>query len=155
VTFPAEPTGEAAIATDLVEYIVLVAPNLQALATIGSELVRSVDSATIRILDVVIVTLDDDGSATVIEAGSVDGLGALPGLSRCFGVLLSRHDVELVSLALQPGSAAIVVVVEDRWAESLSAAARAAGGQVHAGERIGRERVEAALAREPLEDDGS
>jgi hypothetical protein len=91
----------------------------------------------------------------VIEAGFVDGLGALPGLSRCFGVFLSRHDVELVALALQPGSAAIVVVVEDRWAESLSAAARAAGGQVHAGERIGRERVEAALARERKEDNRS
>ena len=155
MTLPEEPTGEAAIATDLVEYIVLVVPDLQALATIGSELVRSVDNSTIRILDVVIVSVGDDGSATVIEAGSVEGLGALPGLSRCFGVLLSRHDVELVALALQPGSAAIVVVVEDRWAESLSVAARAAGGQVHAGERIGRERVEAALARGPKEDDRS
>ena len=143
------------IATDLVEYIVLAVPNLQALATIGSELARSVDSSTIRILDVVIVTVDDDGSAAVIEAGSIEGLGALPGLSQFFGVLLSRHDIEMVSLALQPGSAAIVVVVEDRWAESLAAAARDAGGQVHAGERIGRERVEAALAREPKQDDGS
>ena len=155
MTFSAEPPREAVIATDLVEYIVLVVPNLQALATIGSELARSVDSSTIRILDVVIVTVDDAGSAAVIEAGSIEGLGALPGLSRCFGVLLSRHDIEMVSLALQPGSAAIVVVVEDRWAESLSAATRAAGGQVHAGERIARDRIEAALAREPKQDDGT
>ena len=62
------------------------------------------------------------------------------------GGLLSSHDIDLVSLALAPDSVAIVVVVEDWWAEPVSAAARLSGGEVLAGERIPRGRVEAALA---------
>jgi hypothetical protein len=68
-------------------------------------------------------------------------------MSACYGTLLSRHDLDLVALALQPGDCAVVIVAEDRWAEPLAVAARALGGEVRAGERIARERVEAALAR--------
>ena len=68
-------------------------------------------------------------------------------MTACYGALLSRHDIELVSLALQPGDCAIVLVAEDRWAEPLAVAARGLGGEVRAGERIARERVEAALVR--------
>jgi Family of unknown function (DUF6325) len=137
----------AGIATDLVEYLVLVVPGPDALATIGPELVRVVDSSAIRILDMVVVVVGEDGQADVIEADSVETLGVLRNASPCVGALLSRHDIELVSMALEPDSAAIIVVVEDRWAEPLSAAARAAGGEVRAGERIGRQRVETALTR--------
>ena len=62
------------------------------------------------------------------------------------GVLLSHHDLSLIALALAPGDGAIVVVAEDRWAEHLAAAAHAVGGEIRAGERIARTRVEAALA---------
>ena len=65
----------------------------------------------------------------------------------CYGVLLSRHDVELVSLALQPGHCAVVLVAEDRWAEPLATAAHAVGGEIRAGERISRHRSRPALAR--------
>jgi hypothetical protein len=41
----------------------------------------------------------------------------------------------------------VVLVAEDRWAVPLAAAAQALGGEVRAGERIARERVEAALRR--------
>jgi hypothetical protein len=114
---------------------------------IGRELARIVDSSAIRILDMVIVVVDKDGVAEVREAESVEGLAGLRDASSFSGVLLSRHDIELVALALQPDSAAVIVVVEDRWAEPLSAAAHSAGGEVRAGERIGQQRVEAALAR--------
>ncbi len=135
------------IATDLVEYLVLVLPGLLALETICAELTRVVDSSAIRILDMVVVSVDDNGAVDVMETESIGCLAALQSASRCADVLLSRHDIELVSLALRPQSAAIIIVAEDRWAEPLSLAARAAGGEVHAGERIARQRVELALAR--------
>ena len=134
------------IVTDLVEYLVVVVPGRHAVAAIGPELERLVESSAIRILDLVVVVVDEDGVAEVIEADSIESLADLCVTSPCIGALLSRHDIELVSLALQPQSAAVVVVAEDRWAESLAAATRSAGGEVRAGERIARQRVEAALA---------
>lgn len=136
-----------AISTDLVEYIVLVMPDIDALTNIAGELSHSIDTSAIRILDVVVVSVGDDGAAEFVEAGEIAGLDHLRAISPFVGALLSRHDVELVAMALRPRSAAIIIVVEDRWAGPVSAAARAAGGEVRAGERIGRERVEAALAR--------
>ncbi len=138
------PRGD--IATDLVEYLVLVLPGLHAVEKICAELTRVVDSSAIRILDMVVVTVDEHGSADVMEAGAIGCLAALQDASRFAGVLLSRHDIELVSLALRPQSAAVIIVAEDRWAEPLSVAARAVGGEVRAGERITRQRVESALA---------
>jgi hypothetical protein len=135
------------IATDLVEYLLLVIPGPDALTAVGPELVCLVDAAAIRVLDLVVVTIDDDGQSAVIEIDAIDGLEAVSEMTACYGALLSRHDIELVSLALRPGDCAIVLVAEDRWAEPLALAARSLGGEVRAGERISRARVEAALAR--------
>jgi hypothetical protein len=40
---------------------------------------------------------------------------------------------------------AILLLVEDRWATDLSAAARRAGGRIVGGERVERSRVEIAI----------
>ena len=143
---PSDP-NRGDIATDLIEYLVVVVPGPEALTSVALELAQAVERAAVRILDVLVVSVDEQGSVELIEADSVEGLGAVGVATPGVGILLSRHDVELVALALEPESTAIVVLVEDRWAEPLSTAARAAGGHVHAGERIARERVEAALAR--------
>ena len=141
-----EPPRQA-IATDLVEYLVLVLPGLHALPSIADELTHLVATSAIRILDMVVISFDEDGTAEALEAESFECFAPLHDSSACAGVLLSRHDIELVSLALRAPSAAVIVVAEDRWAESLSLATRAAGGEVRAGERIARQRVEMALAR--------
>ena len=63
------------------------------------------------------------------------------------GVRIAHEEVSPVRQVLRRvWIAAIVLVVEDRWAGPLSAAARDSGGEVLAGERIPRLRVEAALA---------
>ncbi len=135
------------IATDLVEYLVLVLPGLDAVTGIADELTLAVASSAIRILDMVVISVDADGDVEVIEAESIESLAPLHKEIPCAGVLLSRHDVDLVAMTLRRSNAAIVVVAEDRWAESLSLATRAAGGEVRAGERIARDRVELALTR--------
>ena len=61
----------------------------------------------------------------------------------------ATHDIELASLALRPATAGIVLVTEDRWAESLSVAARRAGGRILGGERIPASRVETVLTDRP------
>ncbi len=146
MTSSPEPAGPD-IATDLVEYIVVMIPGLDALAPVSRELVRIVACEAVRILDVVVVSISQDGTPQVIDVDSSEDLLAVRGLTAGHGILLSQHDIELIALALQPGDCAIVVVAEDRWAQPLSTAARALGGAVRAGERIARDRVEAALAR--------
>jgi hypothetical protein len=128
-----------------VEYFVVFVRDRASLATLFPALGQVVASSAIRILDIVAVTVGSDGVVEVIEADASGGFADL-GVAGTFGSLLSLHDIELVSLALKPGTAAIVVLAEDRWAAPLSAAARAAGGEVLAGERIVRQRIEAALA---------
>ena len=81
---------------------------------------------------------------TPLEPATVESIRHLP---VTVGAMLSEHDLELAALALRPGSAAVIVVTEDRWATPLSVAARRAGGQILAGERIPAARVATALAR--------
>jgi len=90
-----------------------------------------------------------NGAIDVLELEAVDSLAALREVEGELGAMLSEHDLELASFAIPPGSAGIVLVTEDRWAEPLSVAARHAGGHITAGERIPASRVEAALADRP------
>ena len=136
----------AAISTDLVEYLVLAVPGPFALDAIGAELARVVDSAAIRVLDLVVVRVNERGEPSVVDLDEIRGLDAARESIAYGGVLLSTHDLELVSLAVGPGDCAVVIVAEDRWAGPLAAAARSLGGEIRAGERIARDRVELALA---------
>jgi hypothetical protein len=148
VTAPsAEPTRPGEIATDLVEYLMVLVPSPDALSEVAPELVRIVESSAVRVLDVAMIVVDEEGSAGLVDTSSNELLDKVRQASECYGVLLSRHDIDLIALALRPGDCAIVIVAEDRWAEPIAVAARAVGGEVRAGERIARERVEAALAR--------
>jgi hypothetical protein len=133
------------VATDLVEYLVIAAPDRESLASLVPALTDLVESERIRVLDMVVVVRDSDGTIEMCEVDRVDSVAALAGLQRDVGGMLSEHDIALASLALGPNSAGIVVVSEDRWAAPLSAAARDAGGSIVGGDRIPASRVEAAL----------
>ena len=134
------------IVTDLVEYFVVLVRDPEALETMVPALADVVRSSAIRILDLVTVTTDSNGVARIVEVDTIGSLNGLLNVDAEIGGLLSNHDIDLVSLALALDSTAIVLVAEDRWAEPLSVAARQSGGEVLAGERIPRTRVEAALA---------
>ena len=83
---------------------------------------------------------------TVLELDAVQSMSSVRNLDiEVGGGMLSEHDLELASFALKPGMPGVVLVTEDLWAKSLSTAARRAGGQIVAGERIPASRVEAAL----------
>ncbi len=71
VTSSSEPTRRNDIATDLVEYLVLVIPGPHALASVGPELERIAESSAIRLLDLVVVEVDQDGTPQLLEVDSV------------------------------------------------------------------------------------
>jgi Family of unknown function (DUF6325) len=128
-----------------VEYLIVVVPNQDALASIGSALRKLVAGAKIRILDLVVLVRDANAAVSVLELEAVQSMAPLRDLDIEVGGMLSEHDLELAALALKPGMPGVVLVTEDLWAKSLSTAARRAGGQIIAGERIPAARVEAAL----------
>ena len=148
---PAEPRSSDAATDsgtdlDLVEYLVVVVADLGSLRTVTSALADLAASAAIRILDLVCVSKSaEGGELTVVEFEEVEGMAALEKVDGDIGGLLSPQDIETASRPLAAGSSAILLLVEDRWARGLSAAARQAGGRVVGGGRVARPRLEAAL----------
>jgi hypothetical protein len=132
--------------TDLVECLTIEVPGLDSMEGIGVALAGLVDAAAIRILDLVCMCRRaDDARVEVLELADVESLSALEDVDGEVGGLLSQNDIEAASFALEPGSSAILVVVEDRWADTLSAAARQAGGRMVGGQRISASRIREAL----------
>ncbi len=140
------------VTTDLVEYLLVVFPDRSALGSVVPAVQEMVTKERIRVLDIVVVVRHPDGRLDMLELGDVDVLAPLADLDGDLG-LLSENDLQLAARAVRAGEAALVLVAEDRWAERLSTAARAAGGRVVGGERLSSPRVEAALADTSESDD--
>jgi hypothetical protein len=139
-----------AIDTSLIECIVVAVPDTRSVASVSAALAELAENAAIRILDLVAVTRSPgSGETIVLEIEDLDGAPARALVEENVGVLLSDNDIALASAALLPGSAGIIVVVEDRWAQTLSSAAQRAGGRVIGGGRIPQSRIEAAMEEPP------
>jgi hypothetical protein len=137
------------VLSDLVEYLVIQVPDVDSLSSVCPAITAVTANSSIRILDLVAVTIDELGGVHELALDSVNDLGDLVSVAQRRGSLLSTHDVRLAALALAPGSAGLVLVAEDRWAAPLAAAARDVGGRIVAGERIPSHRVEVAMAHPP------
>src|SRR3954447_10194112 len=141
-----------AVDTDLVEYIIVAVSDLASLREVASALRLLTESGSIRILDLVVIARSDrDHAVTVLEFDEVDSLAPLREVEGDVGGLLSTHDIDLAAAALAPETAALLLLAEDSWAEPLSRAAHRAGGRVIAGERIPRNRIQAALRKLAVE----
>jgi hypothetical protein len=108
-------------------------------------LVDLVDRGIIRILDLVFIRKDLDGSVSGMAIADLDGDGALD-LAVFEGAssgLLGPDDITDAGAVLEPGSSAGMLVYENLWAAPFAAALRRGGGQLVASGRIP---VQAALA---------
>jgi hypothetical protein len=126
---------------DLFEYVLLSAPDVAGLAPVAGAILALVRAGSIHIVDAVLLTRPD--ARTTVRTASPDAHHELAELGRAVedGPHLSTHDIELVALTLAPHESALLLLVEDRWAGALAAAAREGGARVAAGERIPRERL--------------
>ena len=102
----------------------------------AEELLKLVDSKTIRVIDVLILTKDDDGSVDVTELSDIDELGEMQAVEAELAELLAEDDVENLAAAMEPGSVAGVLIWENLWAAPFASAARRSGGQLIADGRI-------------------
>jgi Family of unknown function (DUF6325) len=138
------------VVTDLVAYFVIAVPDLDSLDRAVPALANLVEAGAIRILDLVTLEKDGDGGLAVREIEAVASLAGMAAVDGEVGAMLSDDDIELVSSVVDPGTAAVVLVIEDRWAGPLSQAVQGVGGEIVGGEHIPRARVEAVLARRRL-----
>jgi hypothetical protein len=121
-----------------VDYVVVEFPAGASNFTgeMAAELRALVDSKTIRVIDVLILTKDADGSVEATELSDVDELGELETIEAELAELLAADDVAQLAVAMEPGSTAGVLIWENLWAAPFASAARRSGGQLIADGRI-------------------
>jgi hypothetical protein len=97
-----------------------------------------VERGIIRVLDVLFVIENDDGTFSGFEAKDLgpERIGDFKVFEGASSGLLGEKDVATASEALEPGTAAVMIVYENRWAAPLVAAVRRNGGVVIDNQRI-------------------
>jgi len=101
-------------------------------------LVDLVERGIIRVLDVLFVTKNEDGTFSGFDARDLTdkGVGDFAVFEGASSGLLGDDDAAKVADEIEPGSAAVMIVYENRWAAPFIAAVRRNGGEAVAFERI-------------------
>ncbi|HMJ35320.1 MAG TPA: DUF6325 family protein [Baekduia sp.] len=116
----------------------------------AEELLKLVDAGTIRIIDVLILDKNEDGSVDATELSDIDQLGEMQAVEAELAELLAADDVEHLAAAMEPGSTAGVLIWENLWAAPFASAARRAGGQLIADGRIPIQSIIASVEADPV-----
>jgi hypothetical protein len=123
-----------------VDYVVVGFPADKAdfSGAMADELKKLMESDTVRVLDLLIVTKDEDGTISVAELRDHDDslVGELRALEADLSLMLAVEDVERIGGDLELGSAAAVLVWENTWAAPFASAVRHSGGELLAMGRI-------------------
>ena len=101
-------------------------------------LVDLVERGIIRVLDAMFVMKNEDGTFSGFDARDLDekGVGDFTVFEGASSGLLGEEDAATAAEAIEPGSAAVMIVYENRWAGPFIAAVRRNGGVPIAFERI-------------------
>jgi hypothetical protein len=129
-----------------VEYIIVAFPGNKFSGEIVPELIALVESGTVRILDLIFIGKDADGSVLSFEIDDLEGFEDLDGE---VGGLISPEDIEFAASALEPDSSAALLLWEDLWAAPFAQAVLNSGGVLVEGARIPHELIEPALSALP------
>jgi hypothetical protein len=116
----------------------------------AAELLKLVDAGTIRVIDVLILDKNEDGSVDVTELSDVEQLGELQSIEAELAELLAADDVAHLAAAMGPGSTAGVLIWENLWAAPFASAARRSGGQLIANGRIPIQAIIASIEADDL-----
>ena len=121
-----------------IDYIVVEFPAAASNFTgeMARELVALVDSGTIRVVDMLILTKDEDGTVEAVELSDIEELGPLEAVAAQLAEFLAEEDVVHLAAAMDPGSTAGVLIWENLWAAPFASAVRHSGGQLIATGRI-------------------
>jgi hypothetical protein len=130
-----------------VDYLVAAFPTERMTGEAFPLLVDLVDRGVIRILDLAFVRKDVDGTVTTLSQSDLERMKVVEAalFDGAASGLLGPEDLAEAATALDPGTAAGVLVYENVWAAPFAAALRRAGGQLIATGRIPVQDLLAAL----------
>jgi hypothetical protein len=138
-----------------IDWIVVEFPGSKFNGEIAPALADLVDRDLVRVLDLLVLKKESDGTLEAFELTDLDDaeVGGFRSHEQELAMLLSEEDVNAVAAAIEPGSSAAVLVWENRWAAPFGAAVRRAGGQLVASGRIPIQAMLAAIEADDEEDD--
>jgi hypothetical protein len=129
-----------------VDYIVLEWPGRQPSGEAVPLILDLVERGIIRIMDVAFVQKDEDGTVRGMEVDALEGEAArFTEFEGASSGLLDDEDLRDAADALAPGTAAAILVWENRWAAPIAIALRRSGGQLVASGRIPIQAIVASL----------
>lgn len=130
-----------------VEFLVLAFPGEQVGADVITPLVALQRSGGVRVIDTLVVVKAADGSVRAAELSEFEHLKDVVAGGDPVN-LMGEEDAAEAAELLEPGSSALLVLVEHVWATEVAEAFRTAGGRVAASVRIPPEHI--AEARQAL-----
>jgi hypothetical protein len=128
-------------------YLVVEFPGNQMTGRGLAELLDLVDRGLVRVLDLVFVRKEADGSVQAVAIADLDHDGTLD-LAVFEGAgsgLLGASDLDEAGAALGAGSAAAVLIYENRWATRFVEALRESGAELVAAGFIPQDDLVAAV----------
>ena len=133
-----------------VDYLVVEFPKGRSTfdGSMAKELTALVDQGLIRVLDLLVIHKDDDGSIEGFEIDDLDEVDELRRLETEVAEILAEDDVVHLAAAMENGSTAGVLVWENTWAAPFASAARRSGGQLIATGRIPIQAIAASMEAE-------
>ena len=138
---------ESGIDVGPIDYLVVEFPGAKLTGEALTELIRLAEAGIIRVLDLRVAIVEEDGSFTAVAITDIDGDGELD-LAVFEGVesgLLGDDDLAESAALVGSGDAVAVLVYENTWAGPFVSALRRQGAEVIAGGRIPADEVAAAL----------
>ena len=129
-----------------VDYAVIAFPGNQFNGEIVPALADLVEAGTIRIIDAVFVSKDENGEVLTFELAELapDVQEAFDALNIEVQGLFSDEELQAAGQELEPNSSAALLVWENVWARNVAQAVRDAGGVLVAFERVPHDVVQAA-----------
>ena len=110
-------------------------------------LVDLVDQGLIRILDLLFVMRDEDGSLHAVELSDLEPGGQIDVavFEGAASGLLDESDLADAASVIEPGSSAAILLFENRWARSFTEALRRGGAELVAAGYIPQDALAASL----------
>jgi uncharacterized membrane protein len=117
----------------------------QPLDDVGEALNRLIEIDVIRLYDILVVRKSSDGSVVGVEVADLGDDVGLTGLAGARSGLLGDDDVATAGAAMDPGTAAMLLLYENAWAVPVVAATRRAGGVAFAVSHVTGQQINDAL----------
>ncbi|HEX5579626.1 MAG TPA: DUF6325 family protein [Candidatus Limnocylindria bacterium] len=131
-----------------VEILVVKFPGNQFTGEIAPALRDLVDAGTIRIIDLVFVSKDADGSIGAFEIQDLgeDEQASYNAVTDFEAPMMTTDDIERLGATLEENSSAAIMLFENVWATKFRDAMVNAGGELVLNERIPRTVIEEVAA---------